>query len=784
MNRFSFGIVSLSALLAGSAFSQPSGKYGGALWTVNENHTLIWNGKPYMPLGWRAECTGDALSAVTGTGIKDLLAEVSPDAWTSQIESLKSGGFSYLLTQKVSAPAAPGFVIRPEQYRLDGISKKGKIELPVPGAVAVYYFLVTEQGAAVSKRGWAPISDGKVSVIVEQAFISEKFRLFLYPKYSQTAHPDYWERFDAARDDLLSRAKGTDFGPGLRGFLNPLGAVQQWTWPNGGLVPDSELFRIEFQNYLETRYRDIDSLNRAWRLRSFELRDFERASRLVALFANGRGIDSLLDPLSDSLYAVDARNSAYWFDVRAAIDLAASRRTSRLASAIRKIADVPVVFEWTGWSSVFDTRTPSGDGVGMRTIESNRFNMDAAAGAASSTYAWRNRGWLIASEISPAVGAFADARSVQVAVLNCADLGAKGWYVRFNSTPAGFGLASLAADTSENSALFDSGKRCLFYPENAKFPAETIQLPGGIWWLPTPSAGNRIDVGASYEGYRHSAPYGTFFALWRIDAPKKVKLRFADPSRVSIKNFDGTEPEMKETKDGIELVIGTLPIIITGIEEQPVPEDAVQEAAATYKTLAAKAKSVGIDIGDSRFLFEDSQRRLQTSPGPAFGSMIDSLRKIEKAVGNYTWVEAEKPEESTFGFVSESAACSGGRYIGVETPYLHTDGSFYAAYSIRAKPAKDEYDLWVAARVPERMREFVQIEMRNRDPIKFSNAPVSRYGDGFAWYNLGRMKLNPGNYRVTVRVAAGAPEYDIALDVLLLAPPGFQPSGLKLPPAT
>lgn len=736
-----------------------------------------------MPLGWRVSATQDTIRAVASTGRLDCILDMPPAGWPELISAAESSGLRYLLSRDAEAPRAPGFVVKPERFRLDGISRRGRIELTLPHAVSVYYVLATEEGSAISKRGWAPIQSGKITIQVDQAYVSEKFSLVLFPKYAYSDYTDFWERFDSSRDDLLKLLQHANLGAGLRGIVNPLGRVTKWTPVSGGFVPDSELFRIEFQNYLETKYRDVSSLNRAWRVRSFDLVDFPRASKLVALFSGNRGIESLWEPASDTLFAVDMKTSAYWADVRAAIDIAAARRTDRLANALQRVANVPVIYEWSGWSPLFDSRIHSGDGVGIRSVGAGSAATEMAAGGASSAIAWRNRGWLVATEISPGNGAVPDARTLAQSVIHCADLGAKAWFVRMLPGSDHATLSGLEAETSANSHLVDRGRRVLFYPENARFPADTMQLPGGIWWLPTPFAGNRIDIGTGYEGYRLVSPFGNSFVLWRSDAPKRVKLRFLDPSRANIMNYDGSQPDIKASKDGLELTVGTMPIIITGTDDLPVPQDALDALNADYRTLSAKARTAGIDVADSRFLFEDSSRRLSSNPGPAYNSMVENLRKIEKAVGPFVWTEAEKPDETNFAFAPSNAGASGGRILAVDTPFMHTEGSFYAAYVVRVKPAANELDLWIAARIPTPLRKLVQIELRGRDPIPLSDLSVASYGDGFSWFNVSRLQLNSGSHRITIRVLPGAADYDLSLDVVLLAPPGFRPSGLKLPPA-
>src|SRR5581483_1429215 len=128
--------------------------------------------------------------------------------------------------------------------------------------------------------------------------------------------------------------------------------------------------------------------------------------------------------------------------------------------------------EWAGWSPIFDTQNPSGDGVGVRWTDEGTSGLENAARAASSTFAWRNKGWMVATEISNGSKPFGDARAAQIAASSCADLGAKGWFLRLSSNAELPFLEAAAADTSLNSRLAAAVPSFVFYPENARFLAE------------------------------------------------------------------------------------------------------------------------------------------------------------------------------------------------------------------------------------------------------------------------------------------------------------------------
>lgn len=749
-------------------------------WTLDPARGMSWRGVPYLPVGWRVNA-GEELSAALATGVKDVLIDATePQAWTGAIAEAESAGAAYLLGGGSKSTGAPAFVIQPETYRVDKVPRRASYMVPVPNSQSAYYVLLTSQGLGIAKRGWAEVTNGSALIKVDEQVAGGSFVLLVYPRASETEYADLWEGFDSARDRLLAWLASQKFGPGLRGIVNPLGRVERWNSYRGGYVPDSDMFRLEFEDFLQRKYGDVSRLARAWKLRSPEILNFREAANLVALFSTTRGLDRLWHPETDRLYPVDHRTSGYWADVQAAIENSAARRAKRLVDAIQRIVDVPVFWEWSAWSPIHDSPSKIGDGVGMRAIGTGLDPLETyAAGAASCVAAQGGREWLAATDISGGPNGFTEERQLSNSLTDTLELGARGWFVRWQ--PSAVQWLKNVTPALLTSAASQPAPKALFYPENARHPANTQRLPGGVWWLPTPAAGNRIDYWIDYEGYRHVSRYATFTALWRPSGTANVLIRVQRPDQAKFLAHDGTPLDVRVKKDGVEVQLGPMPILLVGTEEVPVPADALEAVLEDYNFTVEQAKKLAIDVGELRFMFQDAARKEKDNPGAAFTEMVIHLRAMQERVAPFAWVEFEASQDTTFGEYTKDPACSGESAIANHSPMNPGNEGYYVKSRIRVKNNMGDPVLWIAADVPKAVRSHVVVEVGTSLTLRLPETPESGFGSGFGWYNLGPLALKPGSYDVTIRLLPTAPEWTAAFDCMLLTSVHFTPSGTRKP---
>ncbi|MGI8923975.1 MAG: hypothetical protein ACR2HJ_08060 [Fimbriimonadales bacterium] len=767
----------LSALFAVASLASIASSESRTRWTVTASRVLEWDGKPYIPVGWRL--TSDQLDQAKATGVKDVIIDLELDSdWRPAVAKAEGAHMRYLLSLSTDAPGSPAFIVRPEAYRIDSVKRDSEHTIPVPNGRSVFYLLLTTPDYSIASKGWSDVIDGQAKITVSSS-TGTAFVLLLYPRVTASRLTDYWERFDLRRDAVLAKLIGAKVGGGIRGVVNPLGKVDLWTSQGGGYVPDSPAFRMEFESYLRAKYKDVASLERSWKLLRPNLKDFRGAARFVPLFGTSRGVDSFYDPQENVLAMASRHENPYWKDIQAVIDNAAARRTERLGRSISEIVDAPVVYEWNGWSPIYDTRQPSGNGIGMTAVGAGLEAIENyAAKAASSALAWKGPRWLLVTEMSPGSSPYTEER-LRTVVSDTADLGAKGWFIRWSGGSEAPWMMAMAAEAAA-SDIATRSPVAMFYPENARFPATTMKLPGGVWWLPTPAGGNRLEVGPDYEAYRHDAPYGDFMSIWRRGDPRTVKLRFSDNANVVVKRHDGQPLETKLVKGGIELTLDNLPVIIEGTDDIPVPQDSADTTRADFKALIEEGRRQGLQVGNTQFMFDDAYRSFERNPGAAYLKMVEAQRELEAKLAPFLWVEGESSSQANFSEVVHDSTASAERALSLDTPLAPGPDGYFAKYKFRVRHDQIVMDIWIAADVPPAGRPYVAVDV-NGTALTFPMDAQSGYGRGFGWYNLGKMSLRDGEYTLTIRILQSSPEFKVSVDALLMTPLAFRPAGPRIP---
>lgn len=752
---------------AAAALAQsPNGSYMGTQWQINDHHTLVWGGQPYMPVGQRVEGNPAEVSRASAAGVKDLLVDLPANGagWSDTFAELNKNQEKFLIRINSLAPMATGIAVEPQGYRVSNITGAKHVEFALPDASSALVLMVNASNATVAKSKRVPIIDGKF-VFDAPDLNGMPHVLIVYPEMKSLKQPDFWEGFDQQRDAVLSALKRNAPGAGLRGIVDPLGEIVSIPGTDSHFVPTSNYFRDELAALLTSRYHSLETATRAWQISAPTFKDFSEVSRLVPLWSGYRGVAELWDPATDRLYLVDNKRSAAWKDINDAILLAATRRFRALVSSIRQVTDVPVIQEWAGWAPPYDGGQISIDGVGVRASGRNPIaQIDSSCRAVSSLLRWSRPGWLIATDVD--MGEGTPDMSLDQAVDQLAQMGVRGCFTK-----------NVPSIRSLDASMADVSPTALYFPQNATNPPMAQRLPGGIWWLPSPADGDRIDLGSKFAAYRFRDGNNSFTALWSPAGPQKTTLRFMDLKAPTFETIDGSDPKAKIVKGGIELTVSDVPLLIRNTQEIPVPDAAAEETANQF---AALLKALGYERGavsEEQYYFAEAAQAYTRFPGDSLTRMRIVLRASLIKVAPYSWIEAETSQDHNFSQISADAGCSGGRALVLDTK-ITPDGSFTANYKVQVRSTGDQ-EIWIAAKIPDEYRENVTVTVAGT-PFKIAQVGASAYGDGYVWYRLGTIRL--GGRETTMKVQVDAPNgADLGIDAIVLYPGVFRPSGVQMP---
>ncbi|MCX6360910.1 MAG: hypothetical protein NT029_13950 [Armatimonadetes bacterium] len=840
-------LLALAACSASAQRPQTTGAYAdrtGAKqpWTIAGNNMLVWNGKPWTPVGgiFCPACLADKadeaawqrdvadLAVLKGKGLLDLLVEpgrpitdVSPAALQRLVDQLDADGFRYGLGFGGGvAQSASGYVVRPAAYRIPGVREGSDTSWDARDADVARYVLVDDRdGTQVVQDGLLRARDGSFTVIAGPR-AGEGSVAILYPHKTMNAGregamPDVWSCYDAYRDRLLQLFSSVKFGPGLRFFMDPLAQRVSVAGEADYLVPDSRAFRTEWEAYLGRRYSTIEELLTGWAVVDRELRSVREAASLCPMWADQKGIPFLMDITTGRRYQVNPVESKFWSDLRECRNDSLIYYMNGIADLLkREVANVPVVHTHTAQHRLFSTPGKSGGFDGLGIAAYGRGSALATAGA-DSAYGQATEAshtlWVLVSETmeittSPKSQAgYGSQDTMQYDLDWFRSLGARGIFVNAFRAPAGERwsnyslldvpaqldwLKSFADRMNRQAADAASAPKMLPYPASAAGMVKSGPIGSkGVWWVPSLAKGQAVDYGAAYAGYTISLPEGDTLVLWSQRGDRETRLAVTDPRKLAATTPDGIPVALKIDMKGhtAKLMITEQPTIIRTGGQDLLPVEAAEDAIRQLRQLVDQAAAQHLPIQEIRYQLQRAETKVKVRD-LTFGLAIaqQAIAAVVDLLQPFTWREAETADSSTFGDSAREEGASGKAFLTLDTDTRPATEGYTVQYRITV-PADDSYTLWVAAspQTPNASRFAWTIDTRVSGSSADASAVGSSYlGDRFVWLNLGKAQLARGPHTITLRVtdrAAATNRYFLSMDAVLLTRHAFTPRGTAKP---
>lgn len=746
-------------------------------WSVAADRSLQWEGATYRPIGARIAPTPELIRASKEAGIQDLLVEVpgSPSAWNETLLQLEDGGTRYWLMNSGLVPSCRGTVVEPESYRFAPVTGRTNLDLPLPGATEALIVVSTQRDSIIRQHLRVPVVNGQLQATLDPDAPGDHIAL-IYPVVEDARVPDAWDGLDAYRDEFLASRRQWGELKSLRGIVNPIGTLPQFPDAEIRFVPTSPRFQSEFAEVLRKKYTSVPRLEIAWTLGSNDLKTFEQAAALVPLWSERRGLAVVWDPTQNRILKVDRRQTTIWKDIQDATLGALRRRYRNFVDVLSTELGVPVVQSWAGWNGPYAGESTALAGLGF-TLPSDSYQsmLEGGARAMTSLRRWNRPGILFALDLPRLPNEGADGAAKRAAV-ESAGLGVRGWFTRVTD-PAEFAFVKDLQQTLESeTAAFTGTNSFLTYPEAAHNPAYPMRIEPGLWWLPTPDAGQRIDFGPEYGAYRTQINGTSTLVIWRNDQPKKALLRTAEGKNLVVMTASGVAVPTKVSKTTVELTIGTTPLLITGTTELPVPDDAAKQTLAEYAAIEKMFPKDAREAIDEAVYFRQAAANFERSPGTAYFQMRLQLERLKRMVSPIVWVEGEQARGTTFSDVQPVSGASADNALALLTRLPPADGSFFATWVIQPK-YEGTQTLWVALK-GDNLRPITFSTLDQQ--MQVSGPGISPYGNGFRWYRLGSINLPRQSVQLQIRVPA--PYRDsLFVDALMIAPDNVTPDGVKLP---
>jgi hypothetical protein len=805
-------------------------------WSVTQAHALQWDSTTYLPVGglytpqcWAQDATADAWDADKKVfddwkahGVGDVclsagkvgLTHVPVQRVQQVLDYLEGHGFHYGI-EIADFPKDPlvGYVIKPGVYRDPAPPTVGPARFgPIPGLADAFYMLVSRHEGEIDDSGTAQITGGDTAV-VDLKNSSPDDVLLLYPQRlffdgSPESHlPDLWQGYDEYRDRVLGYLRRVKFGPGFRFFLDPLadhlgvfGEVQN-------LVPTTDGFRLDFQAWLDKKYHhNADDLNQGWgvddRSSDSAIPDFETAARCLPLWFEARGIPAIYDPVKHISYAVTNRPRIaghYWDDLNEFRLESTRGYMNSIADALQKgVADVPVVYQWTGQSALFSNDRTVGGFDGLSVGVGGLDSVTGGAYVYSQAEESSQTSWLLASEAG-------DANLSRPQLFEnwdaLRDVGARGFFLATPAPAALDWLNAYAAGVQLSAeALSQSRPHILPYPAGAGLDISSRQLADGVWWLPSYRPGAAVVLGMSLKGYYLPDPDGRLptYVIWSTDGkPQQAQFDFGKEDIPVFTDPAGAPIKAEKKGDLWTVTVSKDPILISHVRSMPLPQSAAEEAEREAKRLLDLADAQNIDTARFRQQFFYAANTIPTHEDNV-NLRYDLLKNVISAVTEvlrpYTWIEAESATKYTFDSLVPDPAASGGAYLSLDTvlPAPHAtavgnDGGYRAEYSFSVN-APGRYTLWMAGS-PLGTKDVSAFQYSVDNGVNTEVRGAATEGDTYAgkfiWSNLGDLTLTRGIHKLAVVVLGRRPaddHYALDIDAFCFSRVPFHPDGVHQPP--
>lgn len=598
------------------------------VWRVDEKFTLQWDGAPYVPFAFAftpktlldaqnpesINLDKAALEELKAVGITDVFLKPGKGIATSPVEAfqqvidlLEELGFSYGI-QLIDSQPTPlqGYVVDPSKYRIDGITSSEDQSLNVQNVHSLIYALADSKSGKLKQLSRSKSANGEFTIPIALGAKTEHVVIF-FPYKTITATtaepniPDIWADYDKMRDIAISYLELVKFGKGLRYFADPFGDAIALSGDAVDVIPNSERFRFEYGAWLSKKYKNINTMSKAWCVDKYNPESYTEAASFIPFWNKGRGLKYVYDVAVDKIYDADANRSKIWEDLISFRETSIKAYLGDFADVIRKeVADVPVIHTVNGLNSVFQSASADGyNGLAASIVDSSsvtpRAGMILSMAENSATKPW------IISKITPKADEFTQKDALYSVLNNLHGLGSKGFIID-SQTPinsdASKWFSEYAALSRSDSVFTGYAPRVIYYPSTDE-KLEPKKLASGAWWLPILVDGRNVHLGSTMSGYVLDSSVGpdNGIYLWSLKDPQRIHVY--SKTALSVTKASGETADAVPNKKGIvEIDVDIEPIVVRGTPvELFIPSEVVQEAIDNFAATIKMAEDMRIDTG-------------------------------------------------------------------------------------------------------------------------------------------------------------------------------------------
>lgn len=798
-------------------------------WSINDAHTLLWDGSSYIPVGAvftprylalgateeNLKADTAALEAAKANGITDIIlrsggpiTSSDPAALQKIIDYLDSNGFTYgLELDDGPKQGLSGYLIAPSLYRLEGPMVESNGTWSWPGVDSATYVVASKADLSVKATGGALVKNGKVTISLADPLSTSQVMLVYphktYPAYGQGAIGDIWSGFGEYRDRLLSFFKQVKFGPGLRFFLEPFSSKMDFTGEMTGFLPDSSGFRLGLEAYLAKKYVHEGAVNTAWGLRE-NLDSIVTATRLMPMWNAGRGLSYAYDRATAKLYPVDTLSSQMWRDILAYRDGSAQEYMSTIADTLKKqVAEAPVIFKCSKYHRIY--ANPYGIG-GFDGLGADAFGTDESlvTGIAGPVYSLAEESakttWFIAPGTSPSredsPAAYPNQTAFATAMDYFREIGCKGFFVDglqppdaarrtgvdLIGQPSQLGWLKDFKDKLQRASSADFKPAAVYYPTSPLVGAYTKRLAPNTWWLPTLRLGSTSYIGDGLGGYGLAGEDMSY--LWSGTEKRAITLK-SSPMGIPTVIFPDKGAVAKKKGGLFGVTLTPDPTVIKPLDFSLVfPSETAEAEIAALAGMIQEASKAGIDVHRANEGMKQAKQVLgRGEPVVAYGMAQTAVQELVAVTGGVSWLEGEQSIANSFDGPKAMPGASSNLVLMLDRSEDAPLSPYSAAFSFEVATSSS-CQIWLAGTPPA---DGAAVSWSADDgawsPIA-ANSARQDYAPGLSWYKIGTANVQPGKHTLKFRADGKRSQdgrYYFAIDAIAISPREFKPNGVFKP---
>ena len=367
------------------------------VWYANEAHTLFWNGEPFFNISgmlggryisftdteYEYEYFKNNIQILKKYGINHVYIFTNggtsmkePYKWENMMDYLESEGFTYVMgycngtgkydrlrLREIYANPEKSKIIKNVIGKVTHTVKYSEYQMSSAPVEDIRCASLTSQGEITKVKEAKIIDKDQTGVTFEIDFgNSEPIDILIdmsFSCYQPISNPwkNYKDQYTQVQKDLIV----SNLRPGFRGFIDMI-------LPNErAIVNEFEPGFIETEEFinhraelLKEKYKNIDTLKKAWKVMGDFVKTFEEAASLYPLYNNGKIIfltssaPSLQKEKGEQpIFKIDA-TSIFWYEYLDLRDKNYGYFQNIMLDKVKEACDAPIALKLTGLPEIFN----------------------------------------------------------------------------------------------------------------------------------------------------------------------------------------------------------------------------------------------------------------------------------------------------------------------------------------------------------------------------------------------------------------------------------------------